>query len=54
MTIPQSLLIIHDPDILKNTAQAFCRMSISLGLCDVFPCVDSGYGLYEKNTTEVK
>ena len=52
--VPQSLLIIHDPDILKNTTQAFCRMSNSLGLCDICPCLDSGYGLCGKNAPKVK
>ena len=54
MTIPLSLLLIHNPGILNNTAQAFCRRSISLSFCDVLPYLDSGYGLCGKNTTEVR
>lgn len=55
VTVPQSILIIiiHDSDIFKNTAQIFCRMFVNLGSCYVFSCLDSGYGWCGKNNIEV-
>jgi hypothetical protein len=38
--------------LLKSAGQVFCRLSLSLGLPDVFPWLHWGYGFGEKNHTE--
>lgn len=36
MTVSHSFPIFHDPDSLRSTGQIFYRLSLSLGLSDVF------------------
>lgn len=38
----QSLEVFHDLDLLMNSSWAFCRMSLNLGLFDVFLGLDQG------------
>lgn len=36
MVVSQSFFVFHDLDAFKNTAQLFYRMSLNLGLSDVY------------------